>query len=328
MVFLKNKKILLIIIVVLIIIIGTLLLLRPLFSNNNMEIINNSEEHIDISLGVNPKTSDSSVKISNNNIYINKGGNYNISGILINGTIYIDTTNEVTLNFLGVTIVNELNNVIDNRNSSKLIINLDKNTNNILSDGGASNGVIKSVGDLYIEGKGKLLIYANGNNGIESKENLVIDGPSIYISAINDVFVVNKELLVNSGSIIGIGNNTMKIPNQLSKQNVMLFNFTEKYLENTTFSLVDNSNKAIYSFVALRDFNTLIISTANIKKGSYHLLKDITCDEVIENGICSNETVSGGNRIKIGISDTFTVDGKSNWYGKKFINITNPDNFV
>lgn len=323
----KSKKILLIIIVVLILVIGTLLL-RPVFSNNNMEIIDNSVNEIDISLGVNPTASDSSVKINNNNIYINKGGIYNISGIHINGTIYIDTTNEVTLNFLGVTIVNELNSVIDNRNSSKIIINLANNTNNILSDGGASSGVIKSVGDIFIEGRGKLLIYANMNNGIESKENLVIDGPSIYISAIKDAFVVNKEFLINSGNIIGIGNNTMKLPNELSKQNVMLFNFPDKYLENTTFSLVDNSNEPIYNFVALRDFNTLIISTPNIKNGSHHILRDITCDGKPENGVYSNCTVSGGERVSIGISDTFTVDSKSNWFGEFLGNITNPDNFV
>ena len=59
-------------------------ILRPVFSNNNMEIIDNSVDEIDISLGVNPTASDSSVKINNNNIYINKGGIYNISGIHIN----------------------------------------------------------------------------------------------------------------------------------------------------------------------------------------------------------------------------------------------------
>ena len=120
----------------------------------------------------------------------------------------------------------------------------------------------------------------------------------------------------------------MKLPNELSKQNVMLFNFPDKYLENTTFSLVDNSNEPIYNFVALRDFNTLIISTPNIKNGSHHILRDITCDGKPENGVYSNCTVSGGERVSIGISDTFTVDSKSNWFGEFLGNITNPDNFV
>ena len=323
----KSKKILLIIIVVLILVIGTLLL-RPVFSNNNMEIIDNSVDEIDISLGVNPTASDSSVKINNNNIYINKGGIYNISGIHINGTIYIDTTNEVTLNFLGVTIVNELNSVIDNRNSSKIIINLANNTNNILSDGGTSSATIKSVGDIYLEGNGNLQIFANINNGISSNGNLVIDGGVIYLWALNDIFSITKELLINSGTIIGLGNNNMKIPNELSKQYTMLFNLTDSLPENTLLSLIDNNNKSIVSFQALRDFSTLIISSPQINKGTYHLLQDIECNKEIENGICISNDYSGGTRINIGFADTFSVINKGNWFGKQGINIVNPDNFI
>ena len=319
---------LIIIVSILLIFISGFLLLIPIFFNNDLEVIDNNPNIINITLSANSKASDNSVKISDNNIYLNKGGIYNISGILNNGTIYIDTNAEVTLNLKNITITNKENGVIDNRKSKKVIINLSEKSNNILSDGKNSIAAIKSVGDIFIEGSGKLLIYANNNNGINANGNLVINGGTIYVAALNDAFNVLQELLINSGFVIGLGNNTMKVPNELSKQNVMLFNFPDKYLENTTFSLVDNSNEPIYNFVALRDFNTLIISTSNIKKGSYHLLKDITCDGKAENGIYSNCSVSKGQRVSIGISDTFIVDSKSNWFGKKEINITNPDNFV
>lgn len=52
-----------------------------------------------IDLRVVPKTNSRSVRIVNNNIYINDGGTYEVSGILYNGTIYIDTSDDVTLNF-------------------------------------------------------------------------------------------------------------------------------------------------------------------------------------------------------------------------------------
>ncbi len=319
---------LIIIVSILLIFISGFLLLIPIFFNNDLEVIDNNPNIINITLSANSKASDNSVKISDNNIYLNKGGIYNISGILNNGTIYIDTNAEVTLNLKNITITNKENGVIDNRKSKKVIINLSEKSNNILSDGKNSIAAIKSVGDIFIEGSGKLLIYANNNNGINANGNLVINGGTIYVAALNDAFNVLQELLINSGFVIGLGNNTMKMPNELSKQNVMLFNFSAKYLENTSFSLVDDSNTPIYNFVALRDFNTLIISTSNIKKGSYHLLKDITCDGKAENGIYSNCSVSKGQRVSIGISDTFIVDSKSNWFGKKEINITNPDNFA
>lgn len=324
----SKKKILIIIIAILLIIIIGLLLIMPIFFNNNLEVIDNNANIIDITLGTNIKSSDDSVKINNNNIYLNKGGIYNLSGILNNGTIFIDTSAEVTLNLNNVTITNQGIGTIDNRKSNKVIINLSEESNNILSDGSKSSATIKSVGDLFIEGSGNLLIYANNNNGINTNGNLVINGGTIYVTAKNDAFSVIKELLINSGKVIGIGNNKMNIPNELSKQSTFLFNFSETFSENTTFSLTDNRNDYLFSFVALRDFKTLILSHSVLKEGSYHILKDIKCNGKLENGIYIDGDVSGGERIYIGIADTFAIDGKSNWYGKKAINITNPDNFI
>ena len=323
-----NKKIFIIIITLLLIVIVGIVLLQPIFINNEIETISDSTNTINITLGVNPKVDDSSVKISNNNIHINKGGIYNVSGILVNGTIYIDTSDDVTLKFNGITMVNEINSVIDNRKSNKLVINLANNTNNILSDGGTSSATIKSVGDTYIEGNGNLQIFANINNGISSNGNLVIDGGVIYLWALNDIFSITKELLINSGTIIGLGNNNMKIPNELSKQYTMLFNLTDSLPENTLLSLIDNNNKSIVSFQALRNFSTLIISSPQINKGTYHLLQDIECNEEITNGICISNDYSGGTRINIGFADTFSVINKGNWFGKQGINIVNPDNFI
>ena len=323
-----NKKIFIIIITLLLIVIVGIVLLQPIFINNEIETIPESTNTINITLGVNPKVDDSSVKISNNNIHINEGGIYNVSGILVNGTIYIDTSDDVTLNFNGITMVNEINSVIDNRKSNKLVINLANNTNNILSDGGTSSATIKSVGDIYLEGNGNLQIFANINNGISSNGNLVIDGGVIYLWALNDIFSITKELLINSGTIIGLGNNNMKIPNELSKQYTMLFNLTDSLPENTLLSLIDNNNKSIVSFQALRDFSTLIISSPQINKGTYHLLQDIECNKEIENGICISNDYSGGTRINIGFADTFSVINKGNWFGKQGINIVNPDNFI
>ncbi len=324
----NKKKVLIIIIAILLIIIGGILLLMPIFFNNDLEVIDNNPNIIDITLGLNSTSTDDSVKISNNNIYLNKGGIYNISGILNNGTIYIDTNDEVTLNLNNVTITNQENGVIDNRKSKKVIINLREDSNNILSDGKNSTAAIKSVGDLFIEGSGKLLVYANKNNGINTNGNLVINGGTIYITAKNDAFNVLKELLINSGFVIGLGNNTMKIPNELSKQSTFLFNFNDTFSENTTFSLTNNANDYLLNFVALRDFKTLILSHSVLKSGTYHILRDIECSGKLENGVFIDGEVKGGERINIGIADTFAIDDKSNWYGKKEINITNPDNFV
>ena len=322
-----SKKKIIITILVLFILCLSIFFLKPILFKSNLETIENNNNIIEINLNK-LQDIDNYVKISGNNIYINNGGKYNISGILQNGTIYVDTKDEIIINLNNVTMTNEDTNIINNRKSSKLVINLEENTNNILSDGANSDAVIKSSGDLYIEGSGKLLIYANNKDGINSNSNLIINNGVIYIAAKNDALVVTKELLINGGNFIGLGNKNMKEPNELSKQNTLLLNFTESFPENFTFSLVDNSNKYLLNFISLKEFKTLILSNRYLKNGAYHILSDVICYGEAENGIYEKIECSGGNRINIGITDTFNIKNKSNWYGKKEINIITPDNFV
>ena len=147
-----------------------------------------------IDLGVISKISSDKAKVSDNNIYINSGGTYELTGILHNGTIYIDTNEEVTLNLNGITIVNENTSIIDNRKSPKVIINLEKKSNNILSDGTNSLSVIKSIGNLFLEGEGSLLLYANNGNGITvNNSDLIINDINLYIIAQKDAFNVSGD---------------------------------------------------------------------------------------------------------------------------------------
>ena len=148
------RNILLIIIIILIIIFLVLIGLKPVILEMNDSKDIEEEQITYIDLGVISKISSDKAKVSDNNIYINSGGTYELTGILHNGTIYIDTNEEVTLNLNGITIVNENTSIIDNRKSPKVIINLEKKSNNILSDGTNSLSVIKSIGNLFLEGVG------------------------------------------------------------------------------------------------------------------------------------------------------------------------------
>mgnify|MGYP001851812252 FL=1 len=269
-----------------------------------------------IDLGVVPKTNSRSVRIVNNNIYINDGGTYEVSGILYNGTIYIDTSEDVTLNFNEVTIVNENTSVIDNRKSKKVIINLKSDTNNILSDGSTSASAIKSVGDLFLQGGGNLLIYGNNENGITvSNGSLIIDDIILYIIAQGDAFNVVNEFLINSGTVLGFANDEMQPPSDLSKQNTLLFNFGSVFKENTAFSLVNSQNESLINFIGLRDFKTLTLSIPKLDMGRYRLLKEISCDARIKNGVYKECEASGGEIVNIGITDSYVVNAKWNWYG-------------
>ena len=311
------KNILIAIILVMMIIILVLIGLEPVVIEVYLkeETLLDSTENI-IDLGVVPKTNSSSVRISNNNIYINSGGVYEVSGILYNGTIYIDTADDVTLNFNEVTIVNENTSVIDNRKSNKVVINLEEETNNILSDGSASASAIKSIGDIFLEGTGSMLIYANNNSGITTSDgNLVVDGINLYVIAKGASFDIAKEFLINSGIVLGLGNGGMQTTSNLSKQNTLLFNFSSELVEGTTLSLKNAKDESLINFMGLRDFKTLTLSLPNLDKGRYFLYQDTLCDARVKNGIYNECDVSGGKIVTINITDTYIVDAKWNWYG-------------
>ena len=310
------KNTLLVIIICLVILFLVLIGIKPVVIEAYLDTDVTNENVSVIDLGVITKTNSSDVRIANNNVYINAGGVYEVEGILYNGTIYIDTKEDVTLNFKGVTLVNEVNSVIDNRKSDKVVVNLEEDSNNILSDGSSSAAAIKSVGDLFLEGDGSMLIYGNHGSGIAvNGGNFVINGIKLYVVAKEEAFDVTEEFLINAGVVLGLGNGKMQPTSELSKQNTLLFNFNSLFLEGTTFSLYSLEDASIINFMAVRDFKTLTLSTPDLDKGKYRMYQSIDCEKKKKNGVYDDCDVKLGDEVNIGITDTFIVDKKWNWYG-------------
>lgn len=107
----------------------------------------------------------------------------------------------------------------------------------------------------------------------------------------------------------------MQTTSNLSKQNTLLFNFTEEFSEGTTLSLRNSNDDDVINFIGLRDFKTLTISTPDLDKGNYYLYQDIVCDARIKNGIYRECETSDDKRVTISITDTFLINNKWNWYG-------------
>ena len=69
------------------------------------------------------------------------------------------------------------------------------------------------------------------------------------------------------------------------------------------------------NFIGLRDFKTLTLSIPKLDMGRYRLLKEISCDARIKNGVYKECEASGGEIVNIGITDSYVVNAKWNWYG-------------
>ena len=121
-----------------------------------------------------------SLTITNPGIYILSGK--------ITGSVTINTSDYVKLILNGVEITNNDGPAIMIENSKKTYIELNENTTNILTDNGNSenDGVIYSKDDLVITGTGTLEITANNQDGIVSKDSLVIENGNINITSIDD----------------------------------------------------------------------------------------------------------------------------------------------
>lgn len=172
------------------------------------------------------------------NITINKGGIYTLSGNF-NNTIRIDTKENVELKLNNVNIKSQITSAIINLKENKLTINILENTENVIKDNGNSeyDACIYSYGEIIIKGAGKLDIKCNQlySEGIATKDKNItinsgtinIDSPddgintggekggvitindgSIFIKADADAIDSNDTIVINNGTLYAIGGNT------------------------------------------------------------------------------------------------------------------------
>lgn len=130
-------------------------------------------------------------------VTVSQAGTYVISGSLDEGQLIVDTSDEdkVQLVLVGVTIHNEEGPAIYIKNADKTFVTLAEGSTNTLSDG--SEYVLEensdelyatlfSKDDLTINGTGTLVIQGNYRHGICSKDDLVITGGTIQVTASED----------------------------------------------------------------------------------------------------------------------------------------------
>ena len=141
-------------------------------------------------------------------------GTYVLSGTLMNGQIIISATNteKVHLVLNGVTITNQTGAAICASQCDKLILTLAEGTTNTLTDGGSAfaytdaekeepNAALFVKDDLTINGTGGLTVNAGFNNGIGTKDDLLILGGSIVVNAANHGLLGKDSVAVLGGSI-------------------------------------------------------------------------------------------------------------------------------
>jgi hypothetical protein len=144
-------------------------------------------------------------------VTISKEGTYVITGTLNDGQIVVDAgdSDKVHIILNGVTVSYSTNAPIYIKNADKVFITLEEGTKNTLTGGAVYvqtddnnvDGVIFSTADLTINGDGSLDITSNYKHGIVSKDDLIITGGTLNVTAVKDALNGKDCVKIKEGTL-------------------------------------------------------------------------------------------------------------------------------
>lgn len=148
-----------------------------------------------------------------NAILITRPGVYTLSGTINDAQLRVRVTKIewVTLVLDGLTVSCSTSAPIYIESADKVTIELGDGTVNTLTDGanyvfnGADtkpNACLYSSEDITFKGNGKLIVNANYNNGIGSKNDVKIKSGSFEINAIKNAIKGNDSVQISGGDIV------------------------------------------------------------------------------------------------------------------------------
>ena len=158
--------------------------------------------------GCSASASGSGAVAEDSTVTISTAGTYIVSGNLTDGSITVTTSenDKVQIVLNGVKIVSSSGPAIDIQSADTCFITLAEGTQNSLSDGSAfasedANACIYATCDLTINGSGLLDVSGNYRHGVFSKDDLVVYGGSINVSAVEDGLNGKDSVKIGAGDI-------------------------------------------------------------------------------------------------------------------------------
>ena len=182
---------------------------------------------VGIALDGTSATADSpDVTVDGSTVTIAAAGTYSLSGTLSDGGVVVDApeTDDVIIILDGVDITNSDGAAIAVMEADSAVVVLADGTTNRLADGAEyvfpdadtdePNATLYSAADLTIAGDGELIVDANYNDGIASKDGLAIESGTISVVATDDGIRGKDYVVIDGGTItIEAGGDGIKADN-------------------------------------------------------------------------------------------------------------------
>ena len=180
------------------------------YSKRDMDVSFDESSATKITLsGDSASVSGSGAVAEGSTVTISTAGTYIVSGNLTDGSIIVVTSenDKVQIVLNGVKIVCSSGPAVDIQSADKCFITLAEGTQNSLSDGSAyasedANACIYATCDLTINGSGSLDVSGNYRHGVFSKDDLVVYGGAIQVSAVEDGFNGKDSVKIGAGDIL------------------------------------------------------------------------------------------------------------------------------
>jgi hypothetical protein len=163
---------------------------------------------VDVKLeGTTATSSAGGVKVDGGTVTITAGGVYRLTGTLAGQIVVTAPKATVTLVLDGAHITSTSTAAIAATEAGELVVVLAGGSTNDLADtssyadGADVNAALFSAGDLTVTGTGSLAVTGNGNDGIASKDGLVIQSGTVTVNAKDDGIRGKDYLVLNAGTV-------------------------------------------------------------------------------------------------------------------------------
>ncbi|MFY1637935.1 carbohydrate-binding domain-containing protein [Solwaraspora sp. WMMB335] len=148
------------------------------------------------------------IELTGESVTITDGGTYRLQGTLDDGQVTVDAPDAtVRLVLDGVRITSSTGAAIAATDADHLVVVVADGSENTLSDTDSYaeqadvNAALFSSADLTVTGGGTLTVHGNGNDGIASKDGLVIDTATVIVEAVDDGVRGKDYVVVDSGTV-------------------------------------------------------------------------------------------------------------------------------
>ncbi len=167
---------------------------------------------VDISLGPDISATSDAVVVDGTTVTITSAGAYKVSGTLDDGEIIVDAADDAAVQIIldGTDITNTDGAAIAIMNADTATVTLAEGSANTLTDGDVyvfaegedePNAALFSTADLTLGGTGSLTVFGNYNDGIASKDGMVIVGGDIVVDAVDDGIRGKDYVVIEGGNL-------------------------------------------------------------------------------------------------------------------------------